>query len=109
MPIYEYECQACGRRHEVLQKASDLLLTDCPECEKPALKKLVSAAGFRLSGSGWYETDFKSDGKRNLATSDSQEKNTKDAKKVSKEAGSKNDSSAVKSSVSSSKKDAKAS
>lgn len=109
MPIYEYECQTCGCRHEALQKVSDPLLTDCPECENPGLKKLVSVAGFRLSGSGWYETDFKSDGKRNLATGDSQEKNTKDAKKVNKEAGNKKDSSTAKSSVSSSKKDAKVS
>jgi len=65
MPIYEYRCDACGHELEAMQKMSDPLLTDCPECAKPALKKLISAAGFRLKGSGWYETDFKGGGKRN--------------------------------------------
>ena len=74
MPIYEYQCQACGSAHEVLQKVSDPLLKKCPECGKSKLKKLVSAPSFRLSGTGWYETDFKSDKdkKRNLASNDSQ-------------------------------------
>ena len=74
MPIYEYQCDACGYRFDILQKAGDPVLTDCPQCTQPALRKLVSAAGFRLSGSGWYETDFKSDNKRNLASGDSQKK-----------------------------------
>ena len=67
MPIYEYQCSACEHEHEALQKMSDPALTDCPACGKPALVKKVSAAGFRLSGSGWYETDFKSGKKKNLA------------------------------------------
>ncbi len=67
MPIYEYRCQACGHELEKLQKLSDAPLVDCPACGQPALSKLVSAAGFRLKGGGWYETDFKKDGKRNLA------------------------------------------
>ena len=80
MPIYEYECQACGYRHEALQKISDDPLTECPSCHKNELKKLVSAAGFRLSGSGWYETDFKSNNKKNLSQNDS-EKAKKDSDK----------------------------
>ena len=71
MPIYEYRCESCEHRLEKLQRMSDGDLVDCPECEKPALKRLVSAAGFRLKGSGWYETDFKKDNKRNLAESSS--------------------------------------
>ena len=67
MPIYEYRCQSCGHELEKLQKMSDAPLVDCPECGQPTLNKLVSAAGFRLKGGGWYETDFKKDGKRNLA------------------------------------------
>ena len=67
MPIYEYECVACGRRHEILQKIGELPLRECPDCGEPELSKLVSAAGFRLAGSGWYETDFKTGDKRNLA------------------------------------------
>ena len=69
MPIYEYRCESCEHKLEKLQRMSDGDLVDCPECEKPALKRLVSAAGFRLKGSGWYETDFKKDNKRNLAES----------------------------------------
>ena len=68
MPIYEYRCQNCGHELEKLQRMSDAPLTDCPACEQAELKRLISAAGFRLKGSGWYETDFKKDGtKRNLA------------------------------------------
>jgi putative FmdB family regulatory protein len=69
MPIYEYICEACAAPHEALQKISDSPLTHCPSCGETALKKLISAPGFRLSGSGWYETDFKSGNKRNLADS----------------------------------------
>lgn len=71
MPIYEYQCRKCSHRLEKLQKLSDAALTECPECGEQALTKLVSAAGFRLKGGGWYETDFKKDGKRNLAGDDS--------------------------------------
>jgi putative FmdB family regulatory protein len=67
MPIYEYRCDACGHELESMQKMSDAPLTDCPSCHKSALKKLISAAGFRLKGGGWYETDFKSGGKKNVA------------------------------------------
>jgi putative FmdB family regulatory protein len=69
MPIYEYECQACGHHMEAMQRMSDDPLKDCPECGKPELKKLISAAGFRLSGGGWYETDFKTGSKKNLTKS----------------------------------------
>ena len=70
MPIYEYQCANCGHRLEKLQKISDDPLTTCPECNQDALSRLVSAAGFRLKGGGWYETDFKKDGKKNLAGDD---------------------------------------
>jgi len=71
MPIYEYACNACGHALEAMQKMSDEPLVDCPECGKPELRKLISAAGFRLKGGGWYETDFKSGGKKNVASPDS--------------------------------------
>jgi putative FmdB family regulatory protein len=64
MPFYEYQCRDCGHRLEVLQKLSDEPLVYCPECNEASLKKLISAAGFRLKGSGWYETDFKNSGKK---------------------------------------------
>lgn len=88
MPIYEYECQACGYRHEALQKVSDDPLTECPSCHKNELKMLVSAAGFRLSGSGWYETDFKSSNKKNLSQKDS-EKTKKESNKSKSDTSSK--------------------
>ena len=66
MPIYEYQCEACGHRMEKLQKISDDPLKDCPACEEPRLNKLVSAAAFRLKGGGWYETDFKTGKKKNI-------------------------------------------
>ncbi len=69
MPIYEYRCDACGHRLEALQKMTDDALTDCPACQQPALSKLISAAGIRLSVSCWYETDFKSGSKKNLKDS----------------------------------------
>lgn len=67
MPIYEYVCETCNHTHDALQKISDAPLTDCPSCQQSSLKKKISAPGFRLSGSGWYETDFKSGKKRNIA------------------------------------------
>ncbi len=72
MPFYEYECSNCKFYVETLQKISDEPLKQCPSCKKQTLKKLISAPVFRLKGSGWYETDFKSDGedKRNLADRD---------------------------------------
>jgi putative FmdB family regulatory protein len=66
MPIYEYQCQSCGHHLEKLQRMSDAPLSDCPECQQPDLRRLVSAAAFRLKGGGWYETDFKKDGRKNL-------------------------------------------
>jgi putative FmdB family regulatory protein len=68
MPFYEYECPHCKYHDEVLQMINDKPLKKCPNCGKNGLKKLMSAPVFRLKGSGWYETDFKSDkeNKRNL-------------------------------------------
>ncbi len=72
MPIYEYACAECGYQFEVFQGIRDPALVICEKCEKPSLSKLVSAAGFRLKGGGWYETDFKKAGdkKKNLVTNE---------------------------------------
>ena len=69
MPIYAFECSACGHAFDRLQKLSDADPTDCPECGQAQVRRQVTAPSFRLAGSGWYETDFKKDGdkKRNLA------------------------------------------
>jgi putative FmdB family regulatory protein len=66
MPFYEYRCETCGNEMEVMQKMSDPPVAECPACGEPNLRKLVSAAGFRLKGGGWYETDFKKGGKKNI-------------------------------------------
>lgn len=67
MPIYEYQCESCQHALEAIQKMSDPPLTTCPVCGKETLKKKISASAFRLKGGGWYETDFKSAGKKNIA------------------------------------------
>jgi len=69
MPIYEYQCTECGFQKEVLQKISAEPLKVCEQCGKETMKKMVSAAAFRLKGGGWYETDFKSGDKKNVAGS----------------------------------------
>lgn len=71
MPIYEYVCNECGHQFDALQKISDEPLKACPTCDKDALRKKISAPGFRLGGSGWYETDFKSKNQKNLSKGDS--------------------------------------
>lgn len=85
MPFYEYECSNCKFYVEALQKISDEPLKQCPSCKKQTLKKLVSAPNFRLKGSGWYETDFKSDKeeKRNLADRDEPTESKSDSDKGS--------------------------
>lgn len=67
MPIYEYQCDSCQHEMEAIQRMRDAPLTECPECGRPTLRRKISAAGFRLKGGGWYETDFKSANQRNLA------------------------------------------
>ena len=73
MPIYEYRCNGCGHEMELIQKMSDDPMKDCPVCKESKLKKLISAAGFRLKGGGWYETDFKNskNSKKSKKSSDS--------------------------------------
>ena len=63
MPIYEYRCDACGHQEEHLQKVSEAPIAACPSCRKDVYRKLISAAGFQLKGSGWYATDFKNGSK----------------------------------------------
>ena len=95
VPIYEYACAACGHTLEKLQKMSDAPLKDCPECGEPSLEKQISAVGFRLSGSGWYETDFKSANQKNLAGKGGDSKKEKTSSATDKK-----DKSSSKSSVS---------
>ena len=59
MPIYEYQCASCHHHFDLMQKINDEPATQCPECHKNTVIKLISAAGFQLKGTGWYATDFK--------------------------------------------------
>ena len=70
MPIYEYRCGECGHQKEFLQRMNDAPQTECPECGKPALKRMLSAAGFQLKGTGWYATDFKNNNAKPAAKTD---------------------------------------
>ncbi len=82
MPIYDFQCQSCGNEVEVLQKISDDPLKNCEACGKPDMKKKVSAAAFRLSGAGWYETDFKKGKKKNLTQKDDKPSSNKKTEKA---------------------------
>jgi len=96
VPIYEYQCSACNHKFEIIQKVSADLLTVCPKCNENSLRKLVTAAAFRLKGGGWYETDFKdkqsrkntveTEGKSDTSTDKSVEKPKTDSTAGSKEA-----------------------
>lgn len=82
MPIYEYRCDDCGHQQEVLQRMSDAPLTDCPECGKASMQKMVTAAGFQLKGNGWYATDFRNSGsKAKPADTSSSDSGSKDSGK----------------------------
>lgn len=59
MPIYVYRCAECGFQKDYLQKMSDPVLTECPECHKSTFSKQLTAPKVKFVGNGWYETDFK--------------------------------------------------
>lgn len=90
MPIYEYQCKACGHQFEEIQSFSEDPLTDCPECHKPKLSKLLSAPAFQLKGTGWYVTDFKDSGKK--AKTENKEESKKEDKKTDNKKDNKKDS-----------------
>ena len=82
MPIYEFQCNKCGKRFEKilsLSESSKNIECNCPK--KAPSKKVVSAPSFRLGGKGWYETDFKTGSKKNLVQSDKKEKKTTETSK----------------------------
>ncbi len=59
MPTYTYRCDGCNHEFEEKQKITDDALEECPECQEPKLKRLITNTSFILKGDGWYETDFK--------------------------------------------------
>ena len=79
MPLYEYECEACGHRFEVIQKFSDAPIEKCPSCGSK-VRKLQSAPAFQFKGSGWYVTDYAKTG------SNAETKASKDGRKADKDA-----------------------
>ncbi len=84
MPVYEYQCQECGRIEEAFQKISDAPLESCPQC-KGGLKKLISHSTFHLKGSGWYVTDYggaKSGANSNSTKENSENKSEKTTSKA---------------------------
>ena len=78
MPLYEYECGACGHRFEIIQKFSDGPPEACPKCAKGPLQRLQSSPAFQFKGTGWYVTDYAGKGKSGGEASD------KDAKPAAK-------------------------
>jgi len=86
MPIYEYRCGKCGFQKEFLRRMSDAPLTDCPKCGKRSFKKLVTAAGFQLKGTGWYATDFKGSGAKPVAKQDKSESKSESKSEAKTEA-----------------------
>jgi putative FmdB family regulatory protein len=77
MPIYEYQCTACGHQLEAIQKFSDEPLKECPECHRPDLQKLVSTSAFHLKGGGWYVTDIRDKDKKKPESSTDKTTETK--------------------------------
>ena len=80
MPIYDYKCSKCEHEIEIIQKVNDKPKKTCPKCNKRTLKKQISAPSFRLKGGGWYETDFKTGNKKNIAKSDNEGQSSKKPK-----------------------------
>lgn len=88
MPIYAFECSACRHAFDRLQKLSDPDPAECPACGAAQVRRQLTAPAFRLSGSGWYETDFKKDGDKKRNLSDSGEKAGSEAKTATASEGS---------------------
>ena len=85
MPLYEYQCDACAHRFEVIQKFSDPPIDVCPKCGG-AVKKLLSSPAFQFKGTGWYITDYarKSDTGDTASSSDSKSETKTDTKTETK-------------------------
>lgn len=81
MPIYEYECQACGHQFEEWQKISDSPVRKCPTCGQRKVERLVSLSSFHLKGGGWYVTDY--GGKKSGSSTPSGDKDSSSAASTS--------------------------
>jgi putative FmdB family regulatory protein len=77
MPLYEYECDACGQRFEVIRKFSESNLSACTLCGKGPVRRLMSSPAIQFKGTGWYITDYSSKGKSSEAATSSKSETTK--------------------------------
>jgi putative FmdB family regulatory protein len=84
MPLYEYECDACGQRFEVIQKFSDARLETCQACGKGPVRRLLSSPAIQFKGSGWYITDYAQKGKSESAAKQDTSDKTDKADKADK-------------------------
>jgi len=88
MPLYEYQCDSCGARFELIRKFSDPPLSVCPTCGAESVRKLISSPAFQFKGSGWYVTDYarKSGDGESVAASKAAAESKADAKSDAKSA-----------------------
>ncbi len=102
MPIYEYECRACGDEHEIIQKMSEGPLRKCPSCGALKLRRKISRSAFHLKGDGWYVTDYAKNGKdkekESVQESSSKSETKSESKKTEKASGGKGKSESKKAS-----------
>ena len=97
MPTYDYECTKCGHRFEIFQSMTDEPKKRCPECKGKVQRLISGGAGIIFKGSGFYQTDYRSDGYKKAAAADSSSSSssTSSTSKKSKSAGDKKDSKAT--------------
>ena len=95
MPLYEYECEACGKRFEAIRKFSESTLDVCSLCGKGPVRRLMSSPAIQFKGTGWYITDYSSKGKAGAESSNSKGETKKgDSGSGSSETSAKTDSGA---------------
>jgi putative FmdB family regulatory protein len=92
MPLYEYECDACGRRFELIRKFSESELDACTLCGKGPVRRLMSSPAIQFKGTGWYITDYSSKGKAATESAGSSKTETKKSETGSSETSAKADS-----------------
>jgi putative FmdB family regulatory protein len=94
MPLYEYECDACGQRFELIRKFSESALDACTLCGKGPVRRLMSSPAIQFKGTGWYITDYSSKGKAGTDSSSPAKSDTKKSDSGSTETAAKTDSGA---------------
>jgi putative FmdB family regulatory protein len=97
MPMYEYECGACGHRFERIQKFSDPPVEECPSCGERKVQKLLSSPAIQFKGTGWYITDYAKKGSVGTDASKESGKESGKESKESKESGKESKESSTKS------------